>query len=265
MHETHYREEAYPIIRIRPYRYSDTEEIHELFRTSMTSGDGSPRRAAMRARWSSPLSYALYATTALGFLSYAWFPSIYSRYIGLALSIFGLSTICIRLYSLHCAFIKFRQNALTGDLGNIADRYGMVPEPQTEKQNGHDSDYLVSKSKNCFWVAEAVGELEGGKPEVVGYVGIDVNANSDETSAELRRLVVSPKCRRRGIAGQLIKVSIAHARLHNIKSIYLTTSAYHTSAIDLYRKFGWVLQRQYVLLRSIDVVEMNLDLSASIL
>lgn len=73
-------------------------------------------------------------------------------------------------------------------------------------------------------------------------------------------MVVSPICRRRGVGAQLIRVAVDHAQKHGIKSVYITTSVYQTSALTLYEKFGWVRQSNYSYLGSLYVTDLKLDL-----
>lgn len=51
---------------------------------------------------------------------------------------------------------------------------------------------------------------------------------------------VSPRHRRRGIGGALIKVVLEHAKKHGISKIRLVTSVLQPDAISLYERHGWV-------------------------
>lgn len=76
-------------------------------------------------------------------------------------------------------------------------------------------------------------------------------------------MVVSPLCRRRGVGAQLIKVALDHAKKHDLISIYLTTSVHQQSALSLYKKCGWVRQRNFWYLGSLHVTTLKLDLKNS--
>jgi len=72
--------------------------------------------------------------------------------------------------------------------------------------------------------------------------------NARDNAIELRRMAVSSKYRRRGIASRLINIAVAHARAHGKSCIDLTTSSYQESALGLYEKHGWVIRREWVLM-----------------
>ena len=76
------------------------------------------------------------------------------------------------------------------------------------------------------------------------------NVNFEDNAIELRRMAVSSKHRRQGIAGRLIKVALAHAQAHDRRYIDLTTS-YQKGALDLYEKYGWVIRQRWVLFSNI--------------
>jgi len=85
--------------------------------------------------------------------------------------------------------------------------------------------------------------------------------NADDNAIELRRMAVSSKHRRQGIAGRLIKVAVAHAQAHDKRYIDLTTSSYQKSALDLYEKYGWVIRQRWVLQKSISTHKLRLCLN----
>jgi len=82
-----------------------------------------------------------------------------------------------------------------------------------------------------FWVAEDAGRL-------VGMYGLE---RCEESSAELRRMYVSPEARRRGVA----RLMLAHAerlcRSAGLDRLTLSTSEVQTSALALYRASGFEL------------------------
>lgn len=59
---------------------------------------------------------------------------------------------------------------------------------------------------------------------------------------ELRRMIVSPEYRRRGISTSLVRTLVAHARKNGVPSIFLLTSQFNIAARQLYKKLGWVEQ-----------------------
>ncbi|KAJ7754145.1 acyl-CoA N-acyltransferase [Mycena maculata] len=78
--------------------------------------------------------------------------------------------------------------------------------------------------------------------EVVGYVGLEYQPDKDASVAEVRRMIVSAKHRRRGIAVRLMHALIAHAEaLPGLQYIELGTSEFQPGAQRMYEKLGWQL------------------------
>ncbi|PPQ88129.1 hypothetical protein CVT25_004885 [Psilocybe cyanescens] len=229
-------------IYIRPYRSSDSEQVRELFRSSFGTGRGSLLRSAMRGQLADRISIALYTmgTLSLCFQAIS-LPSNSSNtitYLGQATLFAAVATFLNRAYGLYAAMMKFINLGLNGDMLDISKHYG----GSDLLLDGSASDSTKDKEKNGYWVAEL--REKDGTSLIVGGTGIDVTTRNEPSSAELRRMIVSPICRRRGVGAQLIRVSLDHAQKHGIKSVYITTSIYQTSALTLYEKFGWVRQTQ---------------------
>lgn len=66
-----------------------------------------------------------------------------------------------------------------------------------------------------------------------------MRTNPDPYTGELRRVVVSPRARRQGVARKLLKVLVEYAQSQGVKSIFLSTSQYQEPAIRLYKRLGW--------------------------
>jgi ribosomal protein S18 acetylase RimI-like enzyme len=179
---------------------------------------------------------------------------------------------------LKATFIGFLKQSFEGDLADIPKHYKLAGsnDPNEEKQG------LWPITKSGFWVAELD---EGGlEPTIVGCLGLgtfsarltsyalfnsatiqtDAYTNPDETSAELRRVVVSPTHRRQGIANQLMSAAITHGKSNGIRSLFLTTSSHQPAAINMYRKFGWEMEEAVVemsiLFEKVRVHKFHLDL-----
>jgi len=84
--------------------------------------------------------------------------------------------------------------------------------------------------------------------------------NAEDNAIELRRMAVSSKHRRQGIAGRLIKAAVAHAQAHDRRYIDLTTSSYQKSALNLYKKYGWVIRQRWVFAKNISTHKLRLYL-----
>lgn len=74
------------------------------------------------------------------------------------------------------------------------------------------------------------------KDEVIGTVGLTIH-NKEE--GELRRMNVSEKYRRTGIATMLIQKLESYSKDIGIKRISLSTSNIFTPAVNLYKKNGY--------------------------
>jgi len=84
------------------------------------------------------------------------------------------------------------------------------------------------------------------------------------TTSELRRMVVSPNFRRRGIAQKLIKRAIEHARERGVEHIYLTTLSYQAAAVKMYLKLNWEVKKHYkptILFDKLWAYELLLDVN----
>ncbi len=72
--------------------------------------------------------------------------------------------------------------------------------------------------------------------EVVGVVGCSL----EDDSCQLKRMVVDPRYRRRGIGSALTKRVIDYAKHHRARKVWLDTLPVLTEAIAMYRKHGFV-------------------------
>jgi GNAT superfamily N-acetyltransferase len=111
---------------------------------------------------------------------------------------------------LRAEFEAYIATAIREELGRIEEYYG-----------------------DAFWVAEEAGE-------VVGMVGIERHSAD---AAELRRMAVSPACRRRGLARQLLHTAEDFARNAGYAKIVLSTSELQSSAMRLYESSAYRLVR----------------------
>ncbi|KAF4615011.1 hypothetical protein D9613_003496 [Agrocybe pediades] len=244
-------------IHVRPYRNSDLEAVRDLFYDSM-SGEGSPYYFAMRAQWTRPISLVTYACALIGMMLIVRSGQPLMRKAGYGIVFISVLVFSAYRYSLRATFEDFLKRNLEGDFAHIPDTYDIEVVPLEEyrsKPLGSDSAF---KGRNGFWVAETPSG------DVVGCLGLDSNThNSNETTSELRHLVVSRKFRRRGIAQQLVTAAVEHAKELGTKTLFLTTSSYQRAALGLYQKLGWTKQeirRVSVLFDNIDIYALQLDL-----
>lgn len=163
------------------------------------------------------------------------------------------------------------------DLADIPNHYKLVPVDPTSK----GSDWAPAGASG-FWVAEVktekgyevVGSVAMGAFIVIciisEFFGLILGACIDDSSAgepgtgELRRMLVSPYHRRRGIGAKLSEALLAHAKEHKLSSLVLTTTAFQPDARRLYERGGWKLtstQNAPVGRLSIQLVTYRMDLS----
>jgi len=245
-------------IRVRTYRDSDSETVQELFKNAIIIGVDSTMFVALRAQFKTRFALASYIITSLGVFIATWPPTTLFRYLGFFLCFLGSTPFSISIYTLFSDYMNFANHAVENDLRDVPNVYGLTRATGIENALEY-----VTNGPNAFWVAE-VFEAEGKDREVVGCIGLDIsNMNAEDNAIELRRMAVSSKHRRQGIAGRLIKVAVAHAQAHDRRYIDLTTSSYK-GALDLYEKYGWVTQQRWVLQKSISTHKLRLCLSDKI-
>jgi GNAT superfamily N-acetyltransferase len=88
--------------------------------------------------------------------------------------------------------------------------------------------------RGSFWVATE-------KSDVVGMFGLE---RLDSATAELRRMYVDARARRRGVARHLLAFAEDVARRDGCQLMVLSTSALQSAAISLYRSSGYRLVRE---------------------
>jgi ribosomal protein S18 acetylase RimI-like enzyme len=94
--------------------------------------------------------------------------------------------------------------------------------------------YLTDGQHNCFWVAVTDHDA------IAGMVGVQ---QSDESVAEIKRLRVHPKWRRRGIGTLLMQHAVLFCRDREYLKVVLDVRGERSGAIQLFEKFGFYLAR----------------------
>jgi len=94
--------------------------------------------------------------------------------------------------------------------------------------------YQSDDGMSGFWVAELDGE-------VVGMVGVQ---QTNDNTAEIRRLRVRSDKRRRGIGAKLMEQAIGFCRHHAYLKVVLDVRLEHEPAIALFGKFAFQLARR---------------------
>jgi len=107
---------------------------------------------------------------------------------------------------------------------------GLVPSNDTGADIDHlASSYLGEDGLSGFWVAELGGRI-------VGMVGL---LRMSDDAAELRRLRVDSRHRRRGIGTRLLEQAVAFCQHHGYLKVVLDVRIDRGPAISLFEKFGF--------------------------
>ncbi|KAF7351492.1 putative acetyltransferase protein [Mycena sanguinolenta] len=173
---------------------------------------------------------------ALGLGSYVWSTNPAVRMAGGALALCATALFAYRRHSITKMFVHFCATARATDMADIPRTYEVpVSEDGTKPQS-------QPQGPSAFWVA-VIESPDYNTSEIVGYLGLDYHANSDPSTAELRRLTVSARHRRRKIASLLMSAALAHARLYRplLTTLELETSEFQPGARRLYENLGFSL------------------------
>ncbi|KAG6822808.1 hypothetical protein H0H92_012499, partial [Tricholoma furcatifolium] len=198
----------------------------------MSTGPSSPRRLALESSLTKPTNQVAYLLTVAGLSIALGSKSHIIKILGGLVSSGALASFCAYRYLVSKVYTDLYDKWFKEDLADIATYYRMVPA-----QTG--SEDLVPSSDNGFWVAEC-DRPEGGT-EIVGCVALDCTKVKDGVPhAELRRMLVSPNHRRKGIASLLLNTLLGHARDRNISTLHLTTTEYQKAAINAYKTSRWI-------------------------
>ncbi|GLB35633.1 putative FR47-like protein [Lyophyllum shimeji] len=219
-------------VRVRYFRATDSDEVRKLYLFAMSDGPDSPRRNVLDVLLFKPGAHVTYAVILAG-VSLAVLSRCPSyRAFGVMVSVFAAASLLGYRYFLSRSFIDYYDKCLTEDLADVASYYHM-----RAAQDGAGN--LVPAGPSAFWVVECdLPEKRG--TEVIGCVALDCQYEGGVLRGELRRMVVSPFYRRRGIAALLIKTLLAHGSKHGVPAIILTTTHFQEDAINMYEKLGWV-------------------------
>jgi GNAT superfamily N-acetyltransferase len=118
---------------------------------------------------------------------------------------------------------------------NLRDAFERYITDSIDEEIGRVADYYAEKGGG-FWVAELAGR-------VVGMFGLEP---SERDGMELRRMYVDPDCRRRGIAGAMLRYAEDRCRDMSFSRLDLSTSEVQPEALAFYRAQGYVQIRDEV-------------------
>ncbi|KAJ7075281.1 acyl-CoA N-acyltransferase [Mycena belliarum] len=203
---------------IRRFEPRDTAQLYALLDEGFVYGPESPANTALRRHLTSPMSLGLYSAFSLGLIG-VYRPEPVAQLGGLALCAATAALFAYMRRAIPRVFLAFCDVARTTDLADIRAHY---------------------TAPGAFWVA-AIDSPDGKASEVVGCLGLDPRANADPTSAELRRMVVSPRHRRRRLGTLLMTAALAHAQRASppLRTLDLETSVFQPGARKLYENHGF--------------------------
>ncbi|WP_272677200.1 GNAT family N-acetyltransferase [Providencia huaxiensis] len=91
---------------------------------------------------------------------------------------------------------------------------------------------VYSKPRSAYWVVEMDGEIVGGG-------GVSQVAGGDSQTAELQKMYLSSVLRGKGLAKQIVQMSLTFAKQQGYTRCYLETTKELQAAIKLYEKLGF--------------------------
>ena len=116
---------------------------------------------------------------------------------------------------------------VSAEHGLTADKGFAVADPIL------DTLYEVySKPRSAYWVVEMDGQIVGGG-------GVSQVAGGDSETAELQKMYLSSALRGKGVAKQIVLMSLEFAKSQGYSRCYLETTAELQAAIKLYEKLGF--------------------------
>ncbi|KAG5636258.1 hypothetical protein H0H81_008614 [Sphagnurus paluster] len=267
-------------VRIRYFRKMDSPAVRDLYLVATGTGRksyrtatqhpnynpisliaplaGSPREVALKESLSGPLAYLVYALSLLGLAILALRPG--RRTLGFVLAL-GVPGAFLRYrHKVDRGFMDYCHGVLRQDLADIAGHYGMEPVNGSRKES-------APVGASAFWVAECTSR-DGRGVEIVGCIGLGAIPHCGNKDGELRRMAVSPHCRRMGIASLLVQTLIDHAKANGVRTVLLSTTEYQRPAIRMYLKHGWVESHKEVVTAALGlyrlvIVHFRLDLLSS--
>ncbi|MFW9828019.1 MAG: GNAT family N-acetyltransferase, partial [Candidatus Thorarchaeota archaeon] len=127
-----------------------------------------------------------------------------------------------------------------GDIGYITYRHGVVYANEyqlDESFEAYVAKYMAKFIKNYDPSKDKLWIVEKGT-DIVGSIAI---VKVDDTTAQLRWLLVEPYMRNKGIGSKLMREAIDFCKFHGYQKVILGTFSDLTIARKLYSKYGFRL------------------------
>ncbi|KAJ7348495.1 acyl-CoA N-acyltransferase [Mycena albidolilacea] len=212
-------------IYIRQYRPSDFPQVRVLFLEGFVTGERSVLVTATRNVLMKAPVVAVYLLSICG-AALLYSLSHWDSFAG---------CLAVLLVSFSPALILFLRHTLNKAMKELCD--------QAFATDMRDISAYYAAPAGFFVAARRAGDETTGE-EVLGFVGFEYQPEKTPHTAELRRMVVSPKYGRRGIAKRLVRALIEHAEaVPGLDFIELGTSEFQPAARRLYEGLGWELTR----------------------
>ncbi|XP_030586274.1 N-acetyltransferase 8-like isoform X2 [Archocentrus centrarchus] len=189
---------------IRRYRPADKDTVLTLF----TTGTWAHICPCFHNAMTSPLYLTI--TLALGVVGYL-LGSVFGAVLFPAAWVGVIYCCCHEMY---CGYVRER---LRTDMQDIPGNF-------------------LSRSDDCFWVAEA--EVEG-RPQVIGMVAVAAKHSGTEKYGEMFRMIVAPQCRRMGLGFRLAQTAVDFCKERGFSKVVLETTSTQMAAVALYSKLGF--------------------------
>ncbi|KAJ7613229.1 acyl-CoA N-acyltransferase [Roridomyces roridus] len=221
---------------IRPHRPTDSPQIRALFLEAFATGEGSVASVGRRRFLTQPASLIVYLLGGVGLGVVVVSGPSTRRWTGALVCTAGIALFAGVRYYIAQEMLAFCDGVMRGDLGDIGEYY---------------------KAPAMFWVA--VQPKENDEEEVIGGVGLGESSLASirpgldmsqqiirprrtrtRHTAHVRRMIVSPKHRRRGIAARLMHALIDNAEsIPTLRGLDLETSDLQPGARRMYEGLGW--------------------------
>ncbi|KAK7036109.1 N-acetyltransferase domain-containing protein [Favolaschia claudopus] len=214
-------------ISIRPYQASDAPQVQAVLFNVFASGRGSVAQVAAHQFLYRIVMITSYALSGCGFALLYYLPrwNTIAGWIGVLLSFFAPGVYIWLANLVSNSMKEFCEKALAKDMRDISQHYAApgaffvaVREADADKKN------------------EDAAKVK----EVVGFIGLEYQPDKKTHTAEVRRLAVARKYRRRGIARQLVDKALEHAAsVRGLDFVEVGMMDIHPAAKRLFKSSGW--------------------------
>ncbi|KAJ7221280.1 acyl-CoA N-acyltransferase [Mycena pura] len=220
-------------IYIRQYRPSDLPQIRDLLFEGFATSEGSIVDAGRRRAPFMRTSILAYLLGAAGLFLFSQSERRMSVATGVAalLCIAGIALFVAARREISHFVQQICEDALASDMRDITAHY-CAP----------GGTFLVAARPYACDKGKMYGDAQPEGEAILGYVGLEYLPEKNPETADVRRMIISAKYRRQGLATQLMRVIIAHSKtLPRLRYLTVGTSDLQPAARRLYQGLGWEL------------------------